>query len=193
MSIFRGQQRFYLMFLLAAAKSALSILTVKCGVLLTLISSVIRKLTTPSTSHGAQQHSHRQRWQKCADTIGTVLVPRGWPFPMLQCSHILQVTYMEAILSNSTRKLLWSADCRGKKYTCRVICYNFRHTFVSYAHSAVHLMQIHRHTVVMVNWVVVLRPTPHKKGHFGDISPRKSLALVRKKLHKSKEMYYNTK
>ena len=47
MSIFRRQQRFFPLFLLTAAKSALSILTVKCRVLLTLISSAIRNLTAP--------------------------------------------------------------------------------------------------------------------------------------------------
>jgi len=29
-----------------------------------------------------------------------------WPFPMLQHKYIFQMKYMEAILSNSTRKLL---------------------------------------------------------------------------------------
>ena len=45
----------------------------------------------------------RNRERKCADTIGTVLVP--WPFPMLKCKYIFQIKYTEAILSNSTRKL----------------------------------------------------------------------------------------
>jgi len=31
----------------------------------------------------------------------------GWPFPMLKYQYIFQVKYTEAILSNSTRKLLW--------------------------------------------------------------------------------------
>jgi len=48
MSIFRRQQRFFPLFLLAAAKSALSILTVKCHVLLTSHSSAIRNLTALS-------------------------------------------------------------------------------------------------------------------------------------------------
>jgi len=39
--------------------------------------------------------------------IGTVLVPWGWPFPMLKYKYIFQIKYTEAILSNSTRKLLW--------------------------------------------------------------------------------------
>jgi len=30
----------------------------------------------------------------------------GWPFPMLQYKYIFQIKYAEAILSNSTRKLL---------------------------------------------------------------------------------------
>ena len=37
-AVFRRQQRFFLLFLLAAEKSPLSILTVKCRALLTLIS-----------------------------------------------------------------------------------------------------------------------------------------------------------
>ena len=47
-----------------------------------------------------------------------------------------------------------------------------------------------------LTWVVVLRPTRHKIGHFGDLSTSQSLGLVRKKLariHQSKEMYYSTK
>ena len=44
-SIFGRQQRFFPLFLLAAAKSALSILTVRYRVLLTSLSSVLRKLT----------------------------------------------------------------------------------------------------------------------------------------------------
>jgi len=31
----------------------------------------------------------------------------GWPFPLLKYKCIFQVKYTEAILSNSTRKLLW--------------------------------------------------------------------------------------
>ena len=31
----------------------------------------------------------------------------GWPFPMLKYKYIYQIKYTEAILSNSTRKLLW--------------------------------------------------------------------------------------
>jgi len=31
----------------------------------------------------------------------------GWPFPMLKYRYIFQIKYTEAILSNSTRKLLW--------------------------------------------------------------------------------------
>jgi len=32
--------------------------------------------------------------------------PMGWPFPMLKYKYIFQIKYTEAILSNSTRKLL---------------------------------------------------------------------------------------
>jgi len=31
----------------------------------------------------------------------------GWPFPMLKYKHIFRRKYTEAILSNSSRKLLW--------------------------------------------------------------------------------------
>jgi len=31
----------------------------------------------------------------------------GWSFPMLKYKYIFQIKYTEAILSNSTRKLLW--------------------------------------------------------------------------------------
>jgi len=49
---------------------------------------------------------------------------------------------------------------------------------------------------------VVLRPTRHKIGHFGDVSPSQSLGLLWKKtkpstttarIHQSKEIYYKTK
>jgi len=49
--------------------------------------------------------------------------------------------------------------------------------------------------------VKVLRPTPHKIGHFGDIPQASLLARYEKtkpnttqsRIHQSKEMYYNTK
>ena len=31
----------------------------------------------------------------------------GWPFPVLKYKYIFQIKYTEAILSNSTRKLIW--------------------------------------------------------------------------------------
>jgi len=31
----------------------------------------------------------------------------GWPFPVLRCKCIFQIKYTDAILSNSTQKLLW--------------------------------------------------------------------------------------
>ena len=31
----------------------------------------------------------------------------GWSFPTIKCKYIFQIKYTEAILSNSTRKLLW--------------------------------------------------------------------------------------
>ena len=49
----------------------------------------------------------RNRKRKCADTIGTVPVPLGWPFPTLKYLYIFQIKYTEAILSNSIQKLLW--------------------------------------------------------------------------------------
>ena len=46
--------------------------------------------------------------RKCADTIRTVLVPMDWPFPVLKYLYIFfRIKYTEAILSNSTRQLLW--------------------------------------------------------------------------------------
>jgi len=45
--------------------------------------------------------------RKCADTIGTVLVPRAGHFPMLKYKCTSEIKYTEAILSNCTRKQLW--------------------------------------------------------------------------------------
>jgi len=55
----------------------------------------------------------------------------------------------------------------------------------------------------LIDSVVVLRPTRHKIGHFGHVSPSQSLGLVwtkktkrkttKARIHQSKEMYYNTK
>jgi len=55
----------------------------------------------------------------------------------------------------------------------------------------------------MIDSVVVLRPTPHKIGHFGDVSPKAISWLgigkktkpdtTKASVHQSKEMYYNTK
>ena len=54
----------------------------------------------------------------------------------------------------------------------------------------------------LTDWVVVLRPTRHKTGHFRDDSPSKisSLGIEKTKpnttkahIHQSKEMYYKTK
>jgi len=44
----------------------------------------------------------------------------GWPFPVLKYKYIVQIRYTEAILSNSTRRLLWfeitkNPDCSFKK------------------------------------------------------------------------------
>jgi len=58
----------------------------------------------------------------------------GWPFPTLKYENTFQIKYTDAILSNSTRKLLWS-EITGmliavfeKKDSC--FYYNFRHTFI---------------------------------------------------------------
>jgi len=60
----------------------------------------------------------------------------GWPFPMLKYKYIFQIKYTEAILSNSTRKLLWFEITKMliafKKFFYCIICYNFWHTFVPY-------------------------------------------------------------
>jgi len=48
------------------------------------------------------------RKRKCADTIGTVLVPWAGHFhPVLNINVFFQIKYTEAILSNSARKPLW--------------------------------------------------------------------------------------
>jgi len=52
MSIFRRQRGFFPLFLLAAAKLSLTILTDKCRVCLTLISSALRNLTALRAHHG---------------------------------------------------------------------------------------------------------------------------------------------
>jgi len=52
---------------------------------------------------------------KCSNFIGTkvcrcnwhIAGSLGWPFPMLKYKYIFQIKYTEAILSNSSRKLLW--------------------------------------------------------------------------------------
>jgi len=55
---------------------------------------------------------------------------------MLKYKCIFQIKYTEAILSNSTRKLLWLEITKiliaVLKYIYCVICYNFMHTFVLY-------------------------------------------------------------
>ena len=42
--------------------------------------------------------------RKCADTTAGSL---RWPFPVLKYDYIFELNYTEAIVSNSTRKLLW--------------------------------------------------------------------------------------
>jgi len=48
-----------------------------------------------------------ENYHKCADTIGTVPVPRASHFQSQNISIYFQIKYTEAILSNCTRKLLW--------------------------------------------------------------------------------------
>jgi len=55
----------------------------------------------------------------------------GWPFAMLKYYYIFQTKCTEAIVSNSTRKLLWfeitkNVDCSFRKK----LLLHFRHTFV---------------------------------------------------------------
>jgi len=45
--------------------------------------------------------------RKCADTIGTVPVPRLAISSAKILIYIFQIKYTEVILSDSTRKLLW--------------------------------------------------------------------------------------
>ena len=58
-----------------------------------------------------------------------------WPFPILKCKSIFQINYTEAILSNSTRKLLWFEITKMLiavlKTNILVIYYNFRHALVA--------------------------------------------------------------
>jgi len=55
---------------------------------------------------------------------------------MLKYKYIFQIKYTEAILPNSTRKLLWFEIIKMlisvKKTKFIVIYYNFRHTYVLY-------------------------------------------------------------
>ena len=52
----------------------------------------------------------------------------------------------------------------------------------------------------LIHWDVVLRPTQHKIGHFGDVAQASLLAwygktksnTIKAHIHQSKEMYYNT-
>ena len=83
---------------------------------------------------------YRYRYTKACrynwDSAGSL----GWPIPMLKCKYIFRIEYTEAILSNSTRKLLWFEitkkmliSVEKKKQVYCVINYNFWHTFVPYS------------------------------------------------------------
>ena len=69
---------------------------------------------------------------------------------MLKYKYIFQIKYTEAILSTSTRKLLWFEITKTlivvKKIYC-VIYYNFRHTFVPY------WMEQFGHGLFTVEWL----------------------------------------
>jgi len=58
-------------------------------------------------------------------------------FPMIKYKYIFQIKYMEAILSNSTQRLLWfeitnmPTAVEKKLINCIINC-NLRHTFVAY-------------------------------------------------------------
>jgi len=58
-------------------------------------------------------------------------------FPMLKYKYIFQIKYTEAILSNSTQRLLWfeitnmPTAAEKKLINCVINC-NLRHTFVAY-------------------------------------------------------------
>ena len=49
---------------------------------------------------------------------------------------------------------------------------------VSPYHCCLQQQQWHGKAVRLIDWVVVLRPTRHKIGHFGDVSPSQSLGFV---------------
>ena len=47
----------------------------------------------------------------------------GWLFPMLKCKYIFPIKSMEAILSNSTRKLLWFEIIKMLTAIINLLCY----------------------------------------------------------------------
>jgi len=68
--------------------------------------SRLTHVTSRREMAGKTTDQYRER--KCADTIGTVLLPcMVWPFPMLKYQYIFPTKYTEIISPNSTRKLLW--------------------------------------------------------------------------------------
>jgi len=60
----------------------------------------------------------------------------GWPLAVLKYKYIFQIKYTEAILSNNTRKLLWSEISKMLiavlKMNLSGYLLQFRHTFVPY-------------------------------------------------------------
>jgi len=72
---------------------------------------IIRRRSDSGVARQTQSLSYLR--EKVAIYIGNKSVPiqlaqcLGWPFPMLKYKYIFQIKYMEGILSNSTRKLLW--------------------------------------------------------------------------------------
>ena len=61
----------------------------------------------------------------------------GWPFPVPKYKYIFQIKYTEAILSNSTRKLIWFEITKMLIAVKKInllcyLLYTFLHTFVPY-------------------------------------------------------------
>jgi len=105
----------------------------------------------------------------------------SWPFPLQKYQYIFQIKYTEAILSNSTRKLLWFEITKilmavlEKKVYC-VVCYNLRRTFVPCEardcgvwgwqwHQLDHLLQTDNHTnIPLINFTGrILFLTPNQQ------------------------------
>ena len=110
MSIFRRQQGFFPLFLLAAAKSALRNLTVKCRVLPTSLSSAMRNLTF------YQFHKHRSN---CCGHITIFVIFKMAAATILhfQKFEILTVgTLLQQCTQSSASREQYSA---GSRHSCK--------------------------------------------------------------------------